>query len=194
MGLRYRDELLAKGDGGRPADSKQHRAWQRSSRRWRSDTDSRSDKSAVLMDLLKIMGTLPVNAICQYRLSPGRNPTECAAVNTLPCLTKIRYVASELLTELESPSLVLDPISGAVSPENGHNRAIEYLCELRADLRRTPLNLISQIHIFIVRDRESLRTRRGVSLSLESTPQSDGVGKKGTALNTCIHTRRRTCP
>jgi hypothetical protein len=66
MGLRYRDELLAKGDGGRPADSKQHRAWQRSSRRWRSDTDSRSDKSAVLMDLLKIMGTLPVNAICQY--------------------------------------------------------------------------------------------------------------------------------
>jgi len=134
MGLRYRDELLAKGDGNHASEPNQHRAWQRSSRRWKSNTYSRSDKSAVLMDLLKIMGTLPVNAICQYRSSTERSPTEQVAVNTLPCLTKIRYVASELLTELESPCLVLDPISGEVSPENGQNRAIEYLCESCADL------------------------------------------------------------
>jgi hypothetical protein len=76
MGLRYRDELLAKGDGNLASEPKQHRAWQRSSRGWRSNTDSRSDKSAVLMDLLKIMGTLPVNAICQYNFSPMSSPTE----------------------------------------------------------------------------------------------------------------------
>jgi hypothetical protein len=76
MGLRYRDELLAKGDGDHASESRQHPAWQRSSRRWKSNTDSRSEKSAVLMDLLKIMGTLPVNAICQSRLSPRRSPAE----------------------------------------------------------------------------------------------------------------------
>jgi len=84
------------------------------------------------MDLLKIMNALPVDAICQYILRLEVRLADLVAVNTLPCISKIRFVASELLTELEAPSLQLDPISGEVSAENSHNRAVEYLCECLA--------------------------------------------------------------
>ena len=66
MGLQYRDELLALSDATHAPDTIQYwsssRSWG-SSRRWKSETSSRQDKSAVLMDLLKIIQALPVDAI-----------------------------------------------------------------------------------------------------------------------------------
>lgn len=68
MGLQYRDELLALGDASMAPTQIQYwsssRSWG-SSRRWRSENSSREDKSAVLMDLLKIIQALPVDAIGQ---------------------------------------------------------------------------------------------------------------------------------
>ena len=131
MGLRYRDELLAKGDGN--ANVLQARPSQSSSRKWPTSTDSRVEKSTVLMDLLKIMIALPVDAICQSSCCTT-DLADQVAVNTLPCISKIRYVASELLGELESPCLVLDPMSGEINPDNHSDRAIGYLCESCAGL------------------------------------------------------------
>ena len=51
------------------------------------------------------------------------------AVNSLPCLSKIRFVASELLNELEAPSLVLDPDPNDLGFEDGRQRAVKYLCK-----------------------------------------------------------------
>jgi hypothetical protein len=65
------------------------------------------------------------------------NFADQVAANTLPCISKIRYVASELLGELESPCLMLDPISGETNSDNHNDRAIGYLCEFDADLRIT---------------------------------------------------------
>lgn len=132
MGLRYRDELLARGDGNEIVHHA--RPSQSSSRKWPTSTDSRVEKSTVLMDLLKIMIALPVDAICQSGRCCVSDLADQIAVNTLPCISKIRYVASELLGELESPCLVLDPMSGEINPDNHSDRAIGYLCESCAGL------------------------------------------------------------
>lgn len=55
--------------------------------------------------------------------------SDLIAVNSLPCLSKIRFVASELLNELEAPSLVLDPDPSDIGFEDGRQRAVKYLCK-----------------------------------------------------------------
>lgn len=71
MGLQYRDELLALSHASHAPLAIQHwsssRSWGSNLRR-RSEISSREDKSAVLMDMLKIIQALPVDAIGQSHL------------------------------------------------------------------------------------------------------------------------------
>ncbi|GFZ52067.1 hypothetical protein JCM24511_09839 [Saitozyma sp. JCM 24511] len=71
--LKYKEELL-RGQGSNPGRSHRHQA------------SIRTDKSRLIRQLLRILQTLPVEAI---------------AFISLPGLTKIRYVAADLLTALE---------------------------------------------------------------------------------------------
>lgn len=137
------------------------------------------------MDLLKIIQALPVDAIGQ---STGIESSESSphahhqAVNSLPCLSKIRFVASELLNELESPSLVLEPDPNDLGFEDGRQRAVKYLCKsTQADLNEVIIDVHSQIPLASLGNRKPVHTRK--------SERNDGLlAIKHTSFTTSPHT------
>jgi hypothetical protein len=99
--LKYKEELL-RGQGNMSGRSQRHQA------------AIRTDKSRLIRQLLRILQTLPVEAIGWSLTYCMRKPYADRfgkAFISLPGLTKIRYVAADLLTALE-PGDGSSPASG----------------------------------------------------------------------------------
>ncbi len=133
MVLQYRDELLTIQREELTAEARNGETWTRpvhrqsASRRqeWRN-LFSDEEKDEVASDLLIILQKIPIQVIGMSDVGDLRNQVDqVVAVNSMPLVIKVRFVASTLLDALTGPSAGGDA-NAPVSQRT--QRAQTYLC------------------------------------------------------------------